>query len=302
MWAAWESPRPAVRLWKVLLVSTLVAAVGGVRPPSSGRFRGQGGGAKGAKLLQTRSLKRTGIEKAATTVVRTAEEFRAALLRGAPHIELQSHIDLSHLPLAAGNRILGIIPNSVKSIRVLFSLCCPCNTAGRYSFIQVDADSTSAVWSTSALFEVALYTCVATKQHAAMQGNCGFKAPALIRPSLSISDAPPSEQGPHKPGQCIILANYNLWEIFNTRLLLHNLDIHAAAPLRTSFQQLMLVSGRDAQVWMLNVSLQGAGDGLQHCTDCGITVRDRAQVFAKGAATILSMSRVALCCLTAVCC
>lgn len=52
------------------------------------------------------------------TVVTTAEELRVALLAGAEHIEVREHLDLTTLELQAGNRILGVVPESVRSIRV----------------------------------------------------------------------------------------------------------------------------------------------------------------------------------------
>ena len=52
------------------------------------------------------------------TVVTTAEGLRAALDVGAQHIEIHEHLDLTGLELEAANRILGVIPESVRSIRV----------------------------------------------------------------------------------------------------------------------------------------------------------------------------------------
>jgi hypothetical protein len=54
------------------------------------------------------------------TFVGTSAELAAAVARGAHHIEVTAHLDLTSLS-SSGNTILGILPTTVKSIRV-----CPC--------------------------------------------------------------------------------------------------------------------------------------------------------------------------------
>lgn len=52
------------------------------------------------------------------TVVTTAAALQEAVECGMPHIEIQSHLDLTTLDLASTFRLLGTIPPTVKSIRV----------------------------------------------------------------------------------------------------------------------------------------------------------------------------------------
>jgi hypothetical protein len=58
------------------------------------------------------------LQQAKVTVVTTAEELRAAVDAGEPHIELQEHIDLTKLPRTDAEYNLGIIPRQVLSMRV----------------------------------------------------------------------------------------------------------------------------------------------------------------------------------------
>lgn len=61
-------------------------------------------------------------EAEAVTVVVTPQELQRAVVAGAPHIEIQAHLDLTTLPLLLNGRLLGtdagVLPASVKSITV----------------------------------------------------------------------------------------------------------------------------------------------------------------------------------------
>lgn len=59
------------------------------------------------------------------TVVKTAEELQAAVKRGDVHIEIQDHLDLTDLEMQdceGKSCILGLVPSTVKSIRVRTTL------------------------------------------------------------------------------------------------------------------------------------------------------------------------------------
>lgn len=56
------------------------------------------------------------------TKVDTAARLKDAIDKGAEHIELESHMDLTDLDMIEGNSLLGTLPESIKSIRVRFSL------------------------------------------------------------------------------------------------------------------------------------------------------------------------------------
>lgn len=55
------------------------------------------------------------------TVVKTAEEFQAAVVIGKEHIEIQAHLNLTSLKFVgepSSRILLGEVPTSVQSIRV----------------------------------------------------------------------------------------------------------------------------------------------------------------------------------------
>lgn len=108
-----------------------------------------------------------------------------------------------------------------------------------------------------------------------MQGSCDTRTPSIF-----FTDSFSKEVIPHRPEQCILIANRNLWEIFNSSVWLHSIHIRADAPRRTStaMQQHLLVSGSSAQFWMTNMTFQG----LNHCSDCALTARYNARVYAEG--------------------
>jgi hypothetical protein len=54
------------------------------------------------------------------TVVKGAQALQDALQRGDPHIEIQSHLDLTFLRPLQHRLLLGIVPSTVRSIRVCF--------------------------------------------------------------------------------------------------------------------------------------------------------------------------------------
>lgn len=108
-----------------------------------GKFRGRGGGARGSLNRRFRALQQKGHAEVAK--VHTAEELKAAVDLGVPHIQTMEHLDLSDLQLAAGSRILGTIPKTVKSIRVRFLMFYFSNTALELVCHVVDPVTISAV-------------------------------------------------------------------------------------------------------------------------------------------------------------
>lgn len=58
-------------------------------------------------------------EVTSVTPVKTALELQSAIAKGAKHIEIQEHLDLTDLQLV-GDELLGTIPATVKTIRVRF--------------------------------------------------------------------------------------------------------------------------------------------------------------------------------------
>lgn len=91
----------------------------------------------------------------AVTVVTTAQQFKSAVVRGDEHIELQAHLDMSTVD-PVDFRILGILPETVKSIRVrtrthLPAICLQCvaQSAKRCAPLLHERDPPSASASIS---------------------------------------------------------------------------------------------------------------------------------------------------------
>ena len=68
-------------------------------------------------------------------------------------------------------------------------------------------------------------------------------------------------------------------------LVLRSLHVRLGVPRSGSFKAFLHVKKKDAKVWMMGVTLQGNGDGVQDCIDCGMAVYIGAYVFAQGALT-----------------
>ena len=119
-----------------------------------------------------------------------------------------------------------------------------------------------------------------------IQGNCDSSTPPIF-----FSDSFRKEAISHRPEQCILIANRNLCEIFNSSVWLHNIHIRTDTPRRssTAMQQLFLVNGSSVQLWMTNVTFQGVGDGLNHCSDCALTARYNARVYTEGESQLHNM-------------
>lgn len=68
--------------------------------------------------VTSRDLKQISPQVGEITEVYTSAGLRQAIEEGAEYIEIHEHIDLMELDVKAGDRILGTVPPSVKSIRV----------------------------------------------------------------------------------------------------------------------------------------------------------------------------------------
>lgn len=113
-----------------------------------------------------------------------------------------------------------------------------------------------------------------------MQGNCTGVAPPY--PNLDLSHAP---LRPLLPRQCLLLADDRLMEVDSSKLWLDGLYVRLTTPRDTSgvFDGFILVSGSGAEVWMTGVTLQGNGDKVRDCDDCGLRGSIDAAVYAEGA-------------------
>lgn len=87
---------------------------------------------QGALVRQDIVLQGTGRvlqQEGEVTVVTTTERLLEAVVDGAPHIEIRAHLDLTILDLLDTYYLLGVIPATVKSMRVsniskIFSFDC----------------------------------------------------------------------------------------------------------------------------------------------------------------------------------
>jgi hypothetical protein len=109
-----------------------------------------------------------------------------------------------------------------------------------------------------------------------MQGNCNSEAEFGTVP---LKHAPLRRL---LPRQCLILANHNVLEVWDSQLWLDSLYFRLTNPQKGSFDQFVIVKGPIAEVWMTSVTLQGNGDFVQDCVDCGFTVLNGGKLFAGG--------------------
>ena len=110
-----------------------------------------------------------------------------------------------------------------------------------------------------------------------MQGNCDESA-------LPDLDLPPSHAPlrPLKPGQCLLLANNNLFEVNGTKLWIDNLHIRLTVARDDQFSHLVEVRGASGELWMTNMSIQGNGDGVRDCWACGLYAWEAGKTYVSG--------------------
>lgn len=90
---------------------------------------------------------------------------------------------------------------------------------------------------------------------------------------------PPTGQAPLRdlqPGQCLLLAAYNLMTVMD-RLWLDALRVRLTS-LRDDELQQLLASAPGSELWMTKVTLQGNGDGECDCGSCGVGTSGHACV------------------------
>ena len=90
-----------------------------------------------------------------------------------------------------------------------------------------------------------------------MQGNCS------IPPDLQLGGPPLVGR---LPGQCVLVADMDLWEVRHGRLWIHNLYLRRAVSARDDFVALVYTSQYTAWLWVTQVTIQGAG---QYAGDTG---------------------------------
>ena len=85
---------------------------------------------------------------------------------------------------------------------------------------------------------------------------------------------------------CLLLADDNLMEV-SGGLVLHSLHVRLGVPRSGSFKAFIHVKKKAAKLWMMGVTLQGNGNGVQDCIDCGMSVYIGAYVYAEGGSLFL---------------
>lgn len=110
-----------------------------------------------------------------------------------------------------------------------------------------------------------------------MQGNCNADAEFG---GVPVKHAAMREL---QPRQCLLIADHNVLEVWDSNLWLNNIYFRLTNPRSGTFDQIVLVTGPLAKVWMTDVTMQGNGDLVQDCIDCGVTVRAQGNMFVGGA-------------------
>lgn len=110
-----------------------------------------------------------------------------------------------------------------------------------------------------------------------VQGNCQ----ELDAPSFPV----PPTHAPLRPlaqRQCVLLADEQLMRVDDGQLWLDRLYIRLSNPRDAGEFDSFLKIREDANLWMTTVTLQGNGDGVLDCFECGLSVVYGAQVFGHG--------------------
>lgn len=129
-----------------------------------------------------------------------------------------------------------------------------------------------------------------------LQGYCLDPPPQL---AISSTQSP---LRPFVPGQCLLAVDQSLLVVNDSNLWLNSLYIRITAPRNETFFELVYVQGNgpisegaSAAVFITNVTLQGNGDDVRDCLDCGITADLNAGVYAEGSALVQLLSQTQLC-------
>lgn len=110
-----------------------------------------------------------------------------------------------------------------------------------------------------------------------MQGNCDFPVefggvPEHHVPLRAL-----------RPQQCLLVVDHNVLEVWDSQLWLDRIYFRLGNGPSGTFDQFVLVTGTIAELWMTHVTMQGNGDNIQDCIDCGFAVRSGGSMFASGA-------------------
>lgn len=110
-----------------------------------------------------------------------------------------------------------------------------------------------------------------------MQGNCNDES--------EFGSVPPKHAPlrDFQPEQCLLVADHNVLEVWDSKLWLEGFYFRLAEPRLGTFDQFVLVTGSIAEFWMTHVTMQGNGDDVQDCINCGVAVRGEGSVYAGGA-------------------
>lgn len=131
-----------------------------------------------------------------------------------------------------------------------------------------------------------------------MQGNCNAES--------EFGSVPPKHAPlrDFQPEQCLLVADHNVLEVWDSKLWLEGFYFRLAEPRLGTFDQFVLVTGSIAELWMTHVTMQGNGNDVQDCIDCGVAVRGEGSVYGGGALTVHTFSyyMCGLCCVTTCTC
>lgn len=114
-----------------------------------------------------------------------------------------------------------------------------------------------------------------------VQGSCSAGVPPKTKQAQHIPQlcAP---LRPLKNGQCLLWTDAGLLAVNNSPLWLEGLYVRQEAARRGISEAVIYATGTEAKVYMSEVRLQGDGDNIPDCEDCGMVIEQGAALYAEG--------------------
>eukprot|EP00892_Ulva_mutabilis_P011358 jgi/Ulvmu1/8595/UM045_0038.1 len=123
-----------------------------------------------------------------------------------------------------------------------------------------------------------------------IRGNCE------TTPELQLGDPPLL---PLLPGQCVIMADMNLWQVRHGRLWMHNLYLRHVTSVRSDVSKLLWSTMEGGNMWLTQITVQGVGNyadgtGVRGLTSDGRTYIEGCQFSQLGGSTYVVSSSAPL--------